>query len=164
MPQLLVKHKVGVAEMKVSGRAGEMLITFALGSCLGVAVHDPVAGVGGLLHAMLPSSERHPEKALENPFMFVDTGVPRLFQECYRLGAVKERMIVRVAGACAARGAGEDRFQIGRGNVLMLRRLFRKNGVRIHAHHLGGLDCRTMWLEIGSGEVGLRMDGVESTL
>jgi chemotaxis protein CheD len=68
--------------MKV-GAAEDLLVTHALGSCLGLMVYDPEARVGGLLHAMLPLSKINPEKARSNPFMFVDTGVPRLFRAIY---------------------------------------------------------------------------------
>ena len=91
-------HTVGVSDMKVSAKKGDVIITHALGSCLGVAVHDPVACVGGLLHVMLPLSIIDPEKADRNPFMFVDTGFPKLLTECFKTGAQKERLEIRVAG------------------------------------------------------------------
>lgn len=164
MPSTLVRQVVGIADMKVSRRPEDVLITYALGSCLGVAVHDPLAGVGGLLHLMLPSAQNHAEKARTNPYMFVDTGVPRLFQECYRLGAQKQRLVVKVAGGAAARAAGDDSFQIGKNNFLMLRKLFWKNGVLIAAHDVGGSESRTMWLEVGSGVVTLKVRGIETPL
>jgi chemotaxis protein CheD len=164
MPDILVKQTVGVGDLKVSNREEDVLITYALGSCLGITLYDPVARVGGLLHVMLPSSENHQEKARQNPYMFVDTGVPRLFQECYKLGARKERSIIRVAGGAAAKNEEEDSFQIGKNNFLMLRKLFWKNGVLIATQQVGGKDSRTLWLEMATGEVTLKINGVESTL
>ena len=164
MPAILVKHTVGVADMKVSNGEEEVLITYALGSCLGITLHDPIAKVGGLLHVMLPSSENHQEKSKQNPYMFVDTGVPRLFQECYKLGAKKERCIIKVAGGAAAKNEEEDSFQIGKNNFLMLRKLFWKNGVLIAAQEVGGKDSRTMWLDVGTGEVTLKINGAETVL
>ena len=58
-----MRHVVGIAQMKVSADPGDELVAYALGSCLGVAVHDPVARVGGLLHAMLPLSSYEPPRA-----------------------------------------------------------------------------------------------------
>jgi chemotaxis protein CheD len=164
MPEVQVKHTVGVADMKVSNRLEDVLITYALGSCLGITLFDPVARVGGLLHVMLPSAGMHREKARQNPYMFVDTGVPRLFQEAYRLGARKERIVVKVAGGAAAHDDENDSFQIGRNNFLMLRKLFWKNRVPISAHDVGGRDSRTVWIEVATGEVVLKTNGVESTL
>lgn len=157
---------VGIAEMRVSADPEATLFTYALGSCLGVAVHDPVAGVGGLLHVMLPSSEIDAEKARANPCMFVDTGVPELFRACYRLGAAKERMVVRVAGGSAATDdESADRFQVGKRNVLTLRKLLWKNGVIVRAEDVGGRrTSRHMSLAIGTGEVLVKANGRDLTL
>ena len=155
---------VGVADMKVA-RGGGLLITFALGSCLGITVHDPVASVGGMLHVMLPDSRIHADKAAANPFMFVDTGVPRLFRAAYEAGAKKERLVVKVAGGASRHENEEDdHFQIGKNNFVMLRKLFWKNGILIDAHEVGGRDSRTLSLDVGSGEVLLKVNGGETQL
>ena len=111
-----MRHTVGVADMAVSAGAEDIITTHALGSCLGISVHDPVARVGGLLHVMLPVSTIDSVKAAAQPMMFVDTGVPRLFLECYRLGAEKQRLRVCVAGGARVNGPDEegDFFQIGK--------------------------------------------------
>lgn len=156
-------HIVGVADMKVSAMAGEVIVTYALGSCLGIAVHDPEARVGGILHVMLPLSTIDSGKAVVNPCMFVDTGVPRLFIECYKAGARKQRLVVKVAGGASVREE-EDCFQIGKRNFIMLRKLLWKNGVLLKAFDVGGSHSRTMSLEIGSGEVTVKADGVTKQL
>ena len=79
------RHVVGVAEMKVSNQPNDVLVTHALGSCLGIAVHDSVARVGGIFHVMLPTASVNPGKANENPFMFVDTGTPLFFKQRNRV-------------------------------------------------------------------------------
>jgi chemotaxis protein CheD len=151
--------------MKIASQAGDLIITYALGSCLGIAIHDPVACVGGLLHVMLPLSAIDPPKAKENPFMFVDTGVPRLFLDCYKEGARKERLIVKVAGgANVNENVRDEYFQIGKRNFVMLRNLLWKNGVLLRAHDVAGTVSRTMTLEIGSGEVTIRSNGQTTRL
>jgi chemotaxis protein CheD len=160
-----VKQVVGIAEMKLSVDPEDSLVTYALGSCLGITVHDPVARVGGMLHVMLPLSTIDAAKAALNPAMFVDTGVPWLFLESYRMGARKERLVVKVAGGASAREHEEhDHFQIGRNNLLMLRKLLWKNGVRIEAEAVGGRRSRTMSLDIATGSVVLKVDGRQSSL
>ena len=62
-----MKHVVGVGDMKVSNTIGDVIVTHALGSCIGLAIHDPVAHVAGILHFMLPLSSVNPEKARLNP-------------------------------------------------------------------------------------------------
>ena len=48
-----MKVIVGISDMKVSSANDDVLITYSLGSCLGVIIYDPVAHVAGLLHSML---------------------------------------------------------------------------------------------------------------
>jgi chemotaxis protein CheD len=146
--------------MKISTQPDDQLVTYALGSCLGVVAYDPVVKVGGMLHVMLPLSTIDTAKAAENPVMFVDTGVPRLFIECYKAGAHKQRLIVKVAGGASIHGSeAEDQFQIGKRNFVMLRKLLWKNGVLLQAHDVGGTHCRTMMLDLGSGEVTVKTQG-----
>ena len=156
---------VGIADMKVSGAQEVTILTYALGSCLGITVYDPVAGVGGLLHVMLPLSSIDPAKAAQNPYMFVDTGVPILFKETYKLGAKKERMVVKVAGGASVRTSeAEDMFQIGKRNFVMLRKLLWKNDVLITSHDVGGNASRNVSLVLGSGEVVIRTNGTSRML
>ena len=120
---------------------------------------------GGLLHVMLPISTIDPKKGKENPYMFVDTGVPKLFIECYKAGARKERLHVKVAGGACTHGDEEDDyFQIGKRNFIILKKLFWKNGVRLRAHDVGGSQSRTLSLDVGSGEVALTISGKSTTL
>jgi len=63
-----MKYIVQVGDMKV-GVKGDEIVTHALGSCLGLMVYDPVAHVGGLLHAMLPLGKINPQKAESNPYV-----------------------------------------------------------------------------------------------
>jgi chemotaxis protein CheD len=159
-----VKFVVGVGDMKISANGADEIITFALGSCLGITVHDPVACVGGMIHAMLPLSSIAREKAEENPYMFVDTGVPLLFGESYKAGAVKGRLVVKVAGGACANGGGQDHFQIGRRNLDILLKLFAKNGIAVAAQDIAGNKARTLSLEIGTGLVRVSSQGVVTNL
>jgi len=154
---------VGVADMKISNQTEQVVITHALGSCIGVAIYDPHVRVGGLLHYMLPDSSLDEEKGRENPFMFADTGIPRLFKECYRLGAVKQRMLVKVAGGSQVLG-GPEHFNIGRRNYAALRKIFLKNNVLIGKEDVGGTKARTMYLEIATGKVWVKIIGQNQTI
>jgi chemotaxis protein CheD len=160
-----MKQIIGIADMKISSREEDVLITYALGSCLGIAVYDAVAKVGGLLHVMLPVSSVNPTKAADNPLMFVDTGVPELFKGCYKAGARKERLVVKVAGGASLQNnAGTDQFQIGKRNFLMLRKLLWKNNVLIESCDVGERHSRTMSLDIATGDVVLKINNQEIRL
>ncbi len=155
-----MKIIVGVADMKLSNNKDDVLITYALGSCLGITIYDPVAHVGGLLHVMLPVSSVDPVKAKSNPYMFVDTGVPKLFTESYKLGAKKGRLIVKVAGGSATNSdIDEDFFKIGKRNFVFLRKVLWKNGVLLKAHDVGKNLSRTMSLHIDTGKVMIKVSG-----
>jgi chemotaxis protein CheD len=151
--------------MKIVAQGSVELITYALGSCLGLVLYDPVTRVTGLLHAMMPTASIAPDKAAKNPAMFVDTGVPELFKACYRAGAEKKRLIVIAAGCAAVNAApGMDLFQIGRRNVVVLRKLLWKNGVLLAKHDLEGSDSRTISISTDTGKVTLTTRGKQRVL
>jgi chemotaxis protein CheD len=137
--------------MKV-GTADDLLVTHALGSCLGLMIYDPSARVGGLLHAMLPLSKINPEKARANPFMFVDTGVPRLFRAVYDLGGRKDRLSVKAAG-CGRPLSNNEMFKIGERNHTVLKKILWKNSVLLEAEDVGGTASRTVHFQLADGRV-----------
>jgi chemotaxis protein CheD len=142
---------VGISERSFSTQAGDLIITHALGSCVGVAIHDPQAHVGGILHYMLPTSSIDLTKAEANPFMFGDTGIPAFFKEAYTLGANKDRMRVVIAGGARVIETVQT-MDIGARNVLIARKLFWKNGVMISSEDVEGNRPRTLFLEVGTGK------------
>lgn len=146
------KQIVGVADMKISTDPNDCVITYSLGSCIGVAIYDPVVKVGGILHYMLPESSLDKEKAMARPFMFADTGIPRLFRAAYKLGAAKQRIKIYVAGGAEIMDPNGV-FNIGKRNYLALRKIFFKNNVIISSQDVGGNVNRTVRLEIGTGNI-----------
>jgi chemotaxis protein CheD len=149
---------VEISDMKLSAEAEDILVTYALGSCLGVAIYDPAARVGGMVHCMLPHSAIDPEKAEANPCMFVDSGIPALFEGAYQLGAHKERVVVKAAG-CAQILDAQGHFRIGERNYAMFRKLLWRNNVLINGEAVGGGCSRTMYLDVGTGRVSVRING-----
>jgi chemotaxis protein CheD len=145
-----MRQVVGISEMKISRDREDTIITHALGSCIGVAIFDPVAGVGGILHYMLPLSTIDLEKAAKNPFMFGDTGIPAFFQAAYKAGAKKESLRVAIAGGARVIET-DNRFDIGSRNVVIARKLFWKNAVLIAAEDVEGTIPRTLFLEMKTG-------------
>lgn len=92
MPDLI---KVGMADYKV-GTAPSTLISYGLGSCIGLSLYDPKAQVGGLLHYMLPDSKQ--ARPSDTPAKFIDTGFPLMLADVLRLGALKSRLVAKIAG------------------------------------------------------------------
>lgn len=151
---------VGVADMVVSNDPGAELVTYSLGSCLGITVYDPVKKIGGLFHVMLPDSKIDLVKAVNSPFMFMDTGLPRLFHAAYNLGGERSRMLVKVAGGAQLLDDGNI-FNIGGRNFQALSDLIARNGLVIHARDVGGTTSRTLRFDLTSGTVAVKSPGVE---
>lgn len=149
---------VGVGDMKISDNPEVVLVTYSLGSCIGVGIYDPAARVGGLLHYMLPESSIDQTKARNAPFMFGDTGIPMLFKETYKLGAKKNRLSVVVVGGAEILDQ-KGFFNIGKRNYAVLRKLFWKNNVMIGFEDVGGNVNRTLKLEVGTGATWLKTSG-----
>ena len=151
---------VGISDIKISNSPDDVIVTYALGSCIGISVYDPVAKVGGLLHYMLPDSTLDEKKAKDNPAMFADTGIPTLFKACYRLGAEKKRMIVKAAGRASIID-DTNFFRIGQKNIMAMRKIFWKNNVMIASEDTGANHNRTVRLEMATGKTLVRTSGGE---
>ncbi len=151
-------HVIGIGDCKLSKNSEDTLVTHALGSCIAVLIHDPIAKVAGLLHFMLPESTLDPEKAIARPYVFADTGIPKLFQSAYQLGASKPRLNVLVAGGAQMLDPNGT-FNIGKRNHSAMRKILWKAGVIVHREEVGGTSSRTVSIEVASGRVQLRMPG-----
>jgi chemotaxis protein CheD len=157
-----MKNVVAVGDMKI-GQKSDTIVTHALGSCLGLMVYDPVAKIGGLLHAMLPLSKINPEKAEINPYMFVDTGVPALFKGLYDIGGQKSRMIIKAAGCGNPLGKNEM-FKIGERNYTVLKKLLWKNNILLESEDIGGARSRTVHFNIATGQTIISSNGQKREL
>jgi chemotaxis protein CheD len=146
-----------------TGRRSDIIVTHALGSCLGLVVYDPVQKIGGLLHAMLPLSKINPAKAEANPYMFVDTGVPALFKALYEIGGQKSRMIIKAAGCGNPLGKNEM-FKIGERNYTVLKKLLWKNNILLNTEDVGGTASRTIHFEIDTGQTVISSNGQKRNL
>jgi chemotaxis protein CheD len=160
IPQPKKTLVVGVADMAASNDPATELVTYSLGSCLGITVWDPGLKAGGLLHLMLPDSSIDATKAATAPFMFVDTGVPRLFRAVYNLGADRRRIVIKVAGGAQFLDPGSV-FNIGGRNQKALMQLLQQNQYAIHAQDMGGVCSRTVRLDLATGKMLIRSSGTE---
>ena len=154
---------VGVADCQISKNPDTTLVTYALGSCVGIGVFDPVCSVGGLLHVLLPESSLNMDKAAKNPHMFADTGVCALLNRCQELGAAKSRLRVWLAGGSAImdeRGV----FNIGKRNQLAVRKALWKAGLLTLCEDVGGQKSRTVRLDLSTGTFWVRSAGADQEL
>ena len=146
---------VGISDCKVTRDADSVLVTYALGSCIAVAMHDPVTKASGLLHYMLPESSIDAKKAELNPFMFADTGIPRLIEAIKRAGGDGKRVVVQLTGGAQVLDS-QGVFQIGKRNYLAARKILWKAGILIAGEAVGGEVSRTTRLEVATGRLWVR--------
>lgn len=154
---------VGVAEMAVSANPDDTLVTYSLGSCLGVLLYDGVAQVGGLLHTMLPESKLEKlsrNSVAFNPYKYIDTGVPALFKKVYKYGATKRNLVLSVFGGSQVFDR-KDYFNIGKRNYVALRKVIWQEGVLIKNEHVGGRVHRTVKFDIQTGKITLDVNKEE---
>jgi len=154
---------VGISEMKISNSTEDILITYSLGSCIGVSMYDPVSKIGGMIHYMLPLSKISPGKAAVSPGMFADTGVTTLLKTVFGMGAAKDRLIIKAAGGSKLLDQNSV-FNVGERNYLILRKIMWKNNILIKSTDVGGSISRTMRLEIATGNVSIKSGGSVTNL
>jgi chemotaxis protein CheD len=141
---------VGVSEYRVCCDPMETVVTYALGSCLGVAIWDRQQRFGGILHYMLPLSSVNPERARLQPAMFGDSGLPLFLNEFFKRNSRAADLVIRLAGGASMPGQGGN-FEIGKRNALLAKRLLWKNNLSPMAEDIGGTKHRTLRLELATG-------------
>ena len=142
--------KVGMADYKV-GRAPAIIISYGLGSCIGVSLYDPQAKVCGLLHIMLPDSKQ--SRSSENPAKFADTGVPLLLRDVLKLGASKSRLVAKMAGGAQmfAFAKATDIMRVGARNAEAVKKLLKELNIPILAEDTGANYGRTVQINLENG-------------
>lgn len=151
---------VDIADLKISKNPGDILVTYSLGSCIGVAVYDPVVSIGGMVHCMLPLSKVDREKAQERPAMFVDTGMQLMLNQLFQSGVRKSRLKIAVAGGAHILN-DDNLFKIGERNFTVLRKILWKNGMLMNIQDVGGEISRTIRLHIKTGRFTVKSQGTE---
>ena len=142
--------KVGMADFKV-GSSPDNLISYGLGSCIGIALYDTGSKVGGLAHIMLPDSTQ--ARSSENPAKFADTCLPLMLSEMLKIGAVKNRILAKIAGGAQMFSFTNttDIMRVGERNTEAVRAMLKKLEVRIVAEDVGANYGRTVELIMESG-------------
>lgn len=149
---------VGVGDGGVSRDPEVLIVTYALGSCVAVMLHDPVTRVSGMVHYMLPESTMCGDRTQNRPWMFADTGISSLLNAALGQGADKRRLVVFAAGGAQVMN-DNSMFNIGKRNCLALRKALWKFGLVPHAEETGGTRVRTVRMEVRTGRVWLQTPG-----
>ena len=144
------KLVVGIADMKMASREG-MLITYALGSCIGICLYDPVLRLAALVHVMLPLNM---ETGRKSPLKYADTGIRETLRQMEARGAKRNRVTAKIAGGARmfdVPGNG-SLGNIGQRNIESVHMTLKKEGVRLLKEDVGGSVARTLLFDAATGQ------------
>lgn len=157
--------KVGMADLKTCV-SPDGVTTLGLGSCVGVAIRDPMTKVGGLAHVMLPDST-----AIRNGQLsvakFADTGIVELVKQMEKLGAKRSRMVAKIAGGAtmfSIQGGNSPMGQVGQRNVEATKAKLRELKIPLLAEDTGKNYGRTVIFFPETGEFYIRAVGRTETV
>lgn len=148
---------VGMADMQTANN-GETLVTYGLGSCVGICLYDAMTRVGGMAHIMLPSRSMIEDRNLAK---YADTAIPELFRRMCVIGARKVGVVAKIAGGahmfCGT--TNTDVIKVGQRNVEKTLELLRKLGIPIRAEDTAGTYGRTILLDTANGSLLIKTIG-----
>ncbi len=126
---------VGISDMKIA-TPPDTLITYALGSCVGICLLDATTHVAGLSHIMLPEGKVAPNDS--SICKFADTAIPELIKRMEKKGAIRARLKAKIAGGAqmfepSGGGANSAMWQIGERNVKSVTAMLQKFSIPILA-------------------------------
>lgn len=145
---------VGISDLKVVSNP-DSLITYALGSCVGICLFDANSGVAGMSHVLLPS--RPPSD--DNLMKYADTAIPMLIREMINAHANKSNLVAKIAGGAsmfATAFSNSALSQIGNRNVDAVKEALKKENIPIVAEATGGNQGRTIQFDAETGNLRVR--------
>lgn len=148
--------------MKIAKGEG-ILVTYALGSCIGLCFHDPRLRLGALLHIMLPLNL---ETGRTHPMKYADTGIKETLKQLEAKGASRARMTVKIAGGAkmfevsGSSGLGN----IGQRNIESVHTILKRENIRLVGEYTGGTVARTLLFDVVSGQGCIRSYGVKDII
>jgi len=150
---------VGLGEIKISKDPQDVLVSYGLGSCLGIAMYDPVAQIGGMLHAVLPSSDKQNND--ESCTKYVGCGIDVLLKSLIEAGGQRQRIVLRMAGGANMLSATvfSDIMNIGQRNIDSAHRKLKELNLKLSGEEVGGNIGRTVRFYVADGRVAIRMMG-----
>ena len=148
---------VGIADMKMAQK-GERLITYALGSCIGICLYDPQIKLAAMVHIMLPINM---EAGRKNTFKYADTGIRETLNQMVAKGAMKARITAKIAGGARMfEVSGGTLGNIGQRNSESVHQVLRRENIRLLWEDVGGKVARTMEFDSATGNGIIRSYGV----
>ena len=150
------KRIIGIADMKLAKVEG-MLVTYALGSCIGICLHDPAIKLGALVHIMLPLNM---ETGRKNPMKYADTGIKETLRQMEAMGARRDRITAKIAGGAKMfEESGGALGNIGQRNIESVNTILNRENIRLLGQEVGGKVARTLFFDVNTGQACVRSYG-----
>ena len=151
------KLVVGIADMKMARQNG-MLITYALGSCIGICLYDPKIQLAALVHIMLPLNM---ETGRKTPLKYADTGITVTLRQMEAKGGARSRIVAKIAGGAKMFevAGGGSLGNIGQRNIESTHMILRREGIRLLREDVGGAVARTLLFDAATGQACVRSYG-----
>ncbi|MHC4870618.1 MAG: chemotaxis protein CheD [Planctomycetota bacterium] len=153
---------LGVGDYGAVKGSEDVIKTYALGSCVAAIIMDAETHVVGMVHIALPESKISPDKVKDRPGYFADTGIPVLLENMKAMGVKKIRSLIvkLVGGACVM--DPNSTFNIGKRNILAVKKILWKNGMGALAEDVGGNISRTVSVSVKTGKVVISSPGKDN--
>ncbi|MDP4180984.1 MAG: chemotaxis protein CheD [Bacillota bacterium] len=156
MLEVMGTKVIGIGEYAITDTHGDVIITYALATCVAMTVYSPIRRVAGMVHISLPETTKHIETKEPNIWSYADTAVPMLIQYvCYRYGCNKGELDIRIYGG-ADSAQKSDIFKIGRRNVDAVSHALSLLDLNLNYCDVGGNKSRTIELFSDTGKVNVR--------
>lgn len=146
MSELVV---VGISDLKIAEEP-DVLITYALGSCIGTCLYDGARRLAGLSHILLPDSTAV-MAGEESPMKFADTAIELLVKTMERKGALRARLTAKIAGG--AKMFSCKGISVGERNIAAVKAELQRLRIPIIAEDTGENYGRTVEFHPESGQV-----------
>lgn len=156
---MMNKQTIGIADMKMARNEG-VLITYALGSCIGICLYDPFIKLGALVHIMLPINM---ETNRTSPLKYADTGIRLTLRKMEQQGAKRARIVAKIAGGAKMFDVSNNGSlgNIGQRNIDSVHRILQQERIRLLREDVGGSTARTLFFDVATGEGCIKIYGKE---
>jgi chemotaxis protein CheD len=129
--------------------ADEMLVT-VLGSCVAACIRDPIAGVGGMNHFMLPESNGSDWGGASSGMRYGNVAMEWLINDILTRGGLRNRLEIKVFGGGNVLNGTTD---IGHKNAAFVESYLAAEGLPIAAAELRGRLARRVHYFPATGRV-----------
>jgi len=151
---------IGMSQIEIASKPGTVLVAPSLGSCIGLAIYDPISKIGAMAHIVLPDSAKI-LKQTENCGKYADTAVPEMLKKLFSEGANKNKLIIKMAGGAQMFNfeKGANVLNIGLRNTLAVKTALTKEGLTLIKSDTGGNKGRTFKLDVQTGVFSVKLIG-----